>query len=382
MRTTPNLPVRRRARTVVVAGVAATLVLIAAACGGDDDDAAPTTVADTEPATTEALETTVPETTEAPTTPPPTSPPTTLAPTTTTEAVIPRMPLTGVPLEFGQTVPDRPALVVKIDNHPDARPQSGLNDADIVFEEVVEFGTRFAAVFHSGNANPVGPIRSGRTQDVDLLSGLHQPLFAWSGGNPGVTRVIAESDFIDLNPNAYRVYRRLGNNGAPHNYYSNTDELFAQFTPDDVGRPTPLFSYLRPGEAPTGDPGTRAEFNMDANDVLWEFDPATNLYLRSTDGRPHDEALTNRQVDTTNVVILETPYRPSFVDARSPEAITLGGGTAWVLSGGVVRQGVWLRDVREDGIALFDADGAAIPLQAGRTWVELFDPVDGVPAIS
>lgn len=382
MSTTHHRPAPHRARSLA-AGLAATLVLIAAACGGGDDEAAPTTtVADTEPATTEVVETTVPETTEAPTTPP-TTPPTTVAATTTTEAVIVRMPLTGIPLEFGQTVPDRPALVVKIDNNANARPQSGLNEADIVFEEVVEFGTRFAAVFHSGNANPVGPIRSGRTQDIDLLSGLHQPLFAWSGGNAGVTRVIAESDFIDLNPNQYSgLYRRQGNNGTPHNYYSSTDELFAQFTPEDVGRPTPLFSYLRPGEVPVGDPGGRAEFAMDANQVLWEFDPATNLYLRSTDGRAHNDELSDRRVDTTNVVIMETPYRPSFVDARSPEGVTIGGGTAWVLSGGVVRQGFWLRDKAEDGIGLFDANGAAIPLQAGRTWVELMDPVDGVPAIS
>ena len=162
------------------------------------------------------------------------------------------MPLTGVPLDFGQVPPDRPALVVKIDNNPRARPQSGLNTADIVFEEIVEVGTRFAAVFHSGDANPVGPIRSGRTQDIDLLSGLHRPLFAWSGGNAGVTRAIAESDFIDLNPNNVRgVYRRQGSNGAPHNFYSDTDLLFAQATPE-AGRPTPLFAYLKPGVAAGG----------------------------------------------------------------------------------------------------------------------------------
>jgi hypothetical protein len=292
------------------------------------------------------------------------------------------MPLTGVPLESGQTPPDRPALVVKIDNNPRARPQSGLNEADIVFEEVVEYGTRFAAVFHSGNANPVGPIRSGRTQDVDLLSGLHQPLFAWSGGNANVERIIAESDFIDLNPRSHPVYRRQGNNPKPHNFYSDTDILFAQATPEDKGRPTPLFAYVRPGEKPGGTNVSRAEFNMDANRVLWEFSPEIGGWLRATDGREHHDELTGDRVNTTNIVILETSYRPSVADARSPEAVTIGGGKAWVLSGGKLREGNWLRSAREDGFALFDPDGEVIELLPGRTWVELFDTADGTPSFS
>ena len=377
MSPSPHRPPIRRARRLVGATIAGSLGLVAAACAGDDDEAADTTTEETAVETTEEETTTTSSTTTSTTTS------TTLPPTTTTEVVIPRMPLTGEVLGEGQSPPDRPALVVKIDNNPRARPQSGLNEADVVFEEVVEYGTRFAAVFHSRNANPVGPIRSGRTQDIDLLSGLHQPLFAWSGGNPNVTRAIADSDFIDLNPANYgHVYRRMGNNGRPHNFYSTTDELFAQATPADVGRPTPLFSYLSPGEVPAGGPGVRAEFNMDANHVLWEFDPAFGGYRRSTDGRQHFDELSNTQLSTTNVVIMETPYRPSIADARSPEAVTIGGGRAWVLSGGVLREGTWMRMAREDGFALFDPNGLVIELLPGRTWVELFDPVDGTPGIA
>jgi hypothetical protein len=120
---------------------------------------------------------------------------------------------------------------------------------------------------------------------------------------------------------------------------------------------------------------------MDANSVRWDYDPAFGGYLRTTDGRAHNDGLSGQRVSTTNVVILETPYRPSFADANSPEAVTTGGGRAWVVSGGVVREGSWLRNTRTDGYALFDAAGAPIPLLPGRTWVELADPVDGVPAI-
>jgi hypothetical protein len=87
-------------------------------------------------------------------------------------------------------------------------------------------------------------------------------------------------------------------------------------------------------------------------------------------------------LNAANVVILDTPYRPSYVDRRSPEAVTIGGGVATVLSGGTVRTGHWLRNTRTDGIALFADDGTTIELLPGRTWVELRDPADPAPVVS
>lgn len=117
------------------------------------------------------------------------APTTTVESTTTTTTTIPPIlaPLTGLPVSTAIT---RPALVAKIDNHPKARPQWGLNQADVVYEENVEMLTRFAAVFHTNDSDPVGPIRSGRKQDIDLLEPLNSPLFAWSGGNAEVTKLV------------------------------------------------------------------------------------------------------------------------------------------------------------------------------------------------
>ncbi len=91
--------------------------------------------------------------------------------TVVTETTIPEIvnPLTGLPNTDPSTL-TRPAMVVKIDNHPSARPQMGINQADIIFEENVEKLTRLAAVFQSEGSDPVGPIRSGRFQDINLLS--------------------------------------------------------------------------------------------------------------------------------------------------------------------------------------------------------------------
>ena len=105
----------------------------------------------------------------------------TVAEATTTTIPVVRSPLTGAQAP-DETLINRPAMVVKIDNHPKARPQWGLNQADIVFEENVEQLTRFAAVFQSQGSDPVGPIRSGRLQDIDLLASLNSPLFVWIGG--------------------------------------------------------------------------------------------------------------------------------------------------------------------------------------------------------
>ena len=336
---------------------------------------APTTVATTVATTAARLATTTAAsttTTAAPTTTLP-APTTTLPATTTTIPAPARMPLTGVPLGFGQTPPDRSALVVKIDNVDEGRNQTGLNLADVVFEEVVEGqATRFAAVFHSQGANPVGPIRSGRTQDIDLLSGLNSPIFVWSGGNGNVTRAIEDSDFVSMSHvgAATRLFYRSSDRPKPHNLYSNTDPFWQQLG-WSIGRPVPLFTYLPPGQAMPGAPAGRLDVQMGKNPVRWEYDPASGLYLRSQNGRAHE--LAEGRASADNVVVLLCNYRPSVADARSPEAVTVGNGLAYVLSDGMVQIGGWSRADNRAPINLVTADGSPMPLAPGRTWVELAD---------
>jgi len=105
--------------------------------------------------------------------------------TTTTTAPLPVWPLTGLP-DAKASGPAHPAIVVKMDNSPDARPQTGINEADVVYELLVEGITRYALVFHSNLVDPVGPVRSARSSDIDLVADLSTPLFAWSGANGGV----------------------------------------------------------------------------------------------------------------------------------------------------------------------------------------------------
>jgi hypothetical protein len=298
------------------------------------------------------------------------APTTTAAPTTTVPPVL--MQLTGLPAP-DPLVALRRALVVKIDNHPQARPQFGLNAADIVYEENVEGLTRFAAVFHSTDAERVGPIRSARTQDVSLLGSLNKPLFAWSGGNAGTTAALRESDLVDVGPYTVggSVYYRdqRADESFEHTLYSGTDRLWRQ-APDGLSPPPPHFEYRSPGEAVRGEASSGVVLAMDGVDVTWLWDSATSQYLRSQNGREHRDA-TLGQVSAANVVVLEVDYRPSPADEKSPEAQTVGQGAAWVHTGGELVLGSWRRADRRDPFTLLDSDGRQIRLTPGRTWVEL-----------
>jgi hypothetical protein len=300
-----------------------------------------------------------------------------------TTAAGPVFPLTGIATSDAQAIA-RPALVVKIDNHPLARPQSGLNEADIVFEENVEQLTRFAAVFQSGSSDPVGPIRSGRTQDVAMLASLNRPLFAWSGGNARVTAAISASDLRDLSALTQKhkpAYFRSNAKSAPHNLYSKTASLFA-FAPADAGPPPAQFTYRADGAASAGDAVAGVNLSMDGLKVAWQWDAPTELFLRSSDGKPHRDAVDNAQLSTNNVVVLYVDYKPSPADFKSPEAQTIGTGNALVFSDGKVVKATWSRTDRLQPFALKDSAGSVVALTPGRTFVELgrADSAAPVPA--
>jgi hypothetical protein len=335
-------------------------LLVAACSGGGGGDTSPTASA---PGTLP----TSPLPTSVTTIPPPV---TTDAPTTTVYEG-PVYPLTGLPVD-DPAAAARPALVVKIDNHPDARPQTGLGVADLVFEENVEGITRFAAVFQSQGSDPVGPIRSGRTQDVSLLGLLDRPLFAWSGGNANVTQAIASSDFVNLSNLNQAVagpggFFRSGDRKAPHNLYAQSSKLWT-LAPAGAQPPPQQFAYRAEGEAPTGDPSPGVTVEMDGVRVEWQFDGTA--YARLQNGRPHTDAVTG-PITAANVVVLVVRYSPSPADARSPEAQTIGSGDALVFTGGSVVRGRWERSDRLQPFTLTDAAGETIALTPGRTWVEL-----------
>lgn len=349
---------------------------VAASCSGGDDDASETTPAPT-------VESTVPDTEPTTTTSSTTTTTVARSTTTTTVADVLRMPLTGEPVDDESEIPDRPALVVKISNYPlNVAPQAGLNSADIVFEEVInDQVTRLAGVYHSQDVDPVGPIRSGRAQDINLLLSLQRPLFAWSGGNPAVTRAIRESDLIDLSAvnGSSGYYRRSGRTDA-NTLYSSSEALWAQTT-DEAGRPDPVYPYIREGEELSGDPATRIEVVMDSITIVWTYDEDTDGYYRTQNGREHNTETADgvEPVWAKNVVVMLADYGRNQFDGN-PDAQVLGSNPVYVFTNGIVQEGEWLRFEPEDPFLFYDNfdDLNELPLQPGRTWMEIPRNLDDV----
>ena len=273
---------------------------------------------------------------------------------------------------------DRSALVVKIDNVVAARPQSGINDADLVFVELVEYGvTRFAAVFHSEEVPVVGPVRSLRTTDVELLQMLRQPLFANSGGNARATRIIDESPLVNIGAatrDAGSAYYRSSSRPVPHNLYSSTGALRARGG-DRGGTPTELFTIRRPGTPLPNDsvPATGVDVRYPRTSVSYTWNGAG--WARSQDGRSFTDAAGVRVAPET-VIVQFTRYGVSPADANSPEAIATGTGDAWIFTEGRVIEGTWTKPKARNATVYRDADGAEIELLPGRVWVELPPPGD------
>lgn len=332
------------------AGVVLAVVMGAAAfalAGGEGAEAAPPTTA----------------------APPPTAPPATVPLTVA--------PLTGVTADHGDRL-DRPALIVKIDNHANARPQAGLRNADLVIEERVEADiTRLAAVFHSEDADSVGPVRSTRTTDIDLAALLGRPLYASSGGNDHVLRRLRAANLVDVGHNrGGGAFRRESGRPAPHNLFTSTAGLRAK-AGESPPPPGALFGYraagapLAAGARPVA--GVALRFGgAEISRFVW--DASTETWARSQSGTPHLDAA-GTQIAPVNVVVMEISY--SFrgpVSESKPHGTTVGEGRALVFTGGHVIEGRWVRPSVGDPLHLLAADGTQILLAPGQTFLELPPP--------
>jgi len=265
---------------------------------------------------------------------------------------------------------ERPALAVKIDNVTRAHPQSGVNVADVVYEEIVEGGvTRLVAVFQSTSADMVGPVRSARTSDPPLLAAFDHPLFAYSGANRGTRTELAESTITDVGYDALTdEYWRDRSRRPPHNLYTSTDALWAHHSGRTAVPPAPfIHRYPEQPLHPSAESATGVSIDFGLTEV--DYDWNGTGWARTHGGNPHvdDEGV---RVAPANVVVQFVAYGWSKADSRSPEARTTGTGVAWVFTDGHVVVGEWNRP-DESLPATFSADGETIRLSPGNTWVAL-----------
>jgi hypothetical protein len=288
-------------------------------------------------------------------------------------------PLTGVPGDAAKLA--RPALIVKIDNAPKGRPQAGINQADIVVEEGVEGGiTRFATIFHSQDADSVGPVRSARTTDIYIASPLNHPLFAWSGSNADFVKLIRKAPLLDVGVDVKpAAYRRQPGRPNPYNLFASFSGLFAG---TQGSAPPPVFTYRAAGEAAAGDPATKTHLlwkDKVQTLVDWAWDAGSGTWKRTENGTPHVDA-SGAQVAAKNVVIQLVTYHDTGYRDRSntivPEADLIGQGDVLVLTEGKVVRGHWKKEAADKLTAYTDASGQPIKLTPGQTWIELPKPGD------
>ncbi len=290
-----------------------------------------------------------------------------------------QMPLTGMPTEV---VPHRPALIVKISNSPEARPQTGLAEADVVFEEVTEGGvTRFLAVFHSQLAEVVGPVRSARPVDAQLIAGFGDPGFAYSGAREEVRTILARTPAVSITEGAPGFFRDHGTYAshpvAPHNLFLEVQPAWEAVT-DAGARPLTSIGWEF-DEAPpsaTVASGTSVEIPMSAAfTTSWEYDAAAERYRRSQNGRP-SEVTGPARIGAANVVVLDTDH---YVGASGyPETDVLGAGPARILRDGQAFAARWSKPRETDPLALLLSDSSGpFPLKPGPTWIHLADELPG-----
>ena len=315
-------------------------------------------------------------------TPPNSTNTSTVAPTSTTMIDGPKSPLTGL-VATDPTSLGRAALIVKIDNADGAgcddaaRPQIGISRADVVYEILVEGITRFMAVFQSDMPESIGPVRSARSSDVDLIAMFNSPMFAWSGNNENVAADLSKvrGRYVDVghSSGAGNSFYRDKDRCAPHNLLVNPADLYEYAADKKTGVPTPVFAYRSTSAAlPATARATGGVRLTTGGDVVYVWNPTRNGWDRTQKGTPHLAADGKETVPISpaNVVVLEVIYANSSTPG-SPLAITLGSGKAHVFTAGKVIDGTWSRGENADAWILTDEAGAPITLTPGKTWVAL-----------
>ena len=306
-------------------------------------------------------------------------------------------------------------LGVMVENHKEAKPQSGLSSADVIYEAVAEGGiTRFLAIFYCQDGGQIGPIRSARSYFIDFLSeyGNH-PLYVHVGGanQPGPADALSQlSDYgwtayNDINqfsigfPVFWRDYDKLGHPVATeHTMYSTSEKLwdYAKSSREltEVDKKGTLWSrgftpYSFKEDASSSKRGTAQSIHLEFWSSMpdyfadWAYDPVTNLYKRSTGKEIQTDKNTNKQLTSKNIVVLFMQERNANDGYENNIHLlyrTKGTGKAEIFMDGKQIKGAWRKDSRTARILLFDSTGAPVEFNRGLIWFEIL-PTDGVVTV-
>jgi len=280
-------------------------------------------------------------------------------------------PLRGTLIEAGAAT--NPSIAAKIDNHVGARPQVGLDRTDIVFEELVEGGlTRYVAIWQSDVPEEIGPVRSIRPMDPDIVSPF-QGIIAYSGGQPRFVQLMKDSgvyNAIHGQRDTADTFYRTPSKRAPHNVLVKAQKVIAAHK--DLAAPGQQFGY---SDDLASSSAVREGKKIRRIDLVfgaasrpgWGWDETNAVFAREQAGAK-DMAASGKRLTATNVVVLRVGISTGL---GVPKTELVGSGEAWVASGGSLVHATWSKGSRTERIRLVDDTGAAIHLAPGNTWVEL-----------
>jgi hypothetical protein len=293
----------------------------------------------------------------------------------------PLCPLTAEPFPQGADR-DRPAVAVKIESSPQARPQAGIGDADLVYEEPVEGGLAWLlAVFHCKEPPLAGPVRNAHPADAAILASHAPAVFAHAGATgpagsalqalPGVRQATESADSA--------VFQRLEDRPVPHNLFVSVPKLRGLAGQKQAPAPWASFEGAT-GAAPSPSatsPARQApsvQYTQGPDTVRWAWDDGAGAYVRQLDGGPLTDTQ-GKPVAVANVVFLWVPVTESDArdafGSRTPLLTLTGEGDALVLRNGTEQSGRWTRQAEADPPTLVDRKGEPILLTPGTTWIHL-----------
>ena len=308
----------------------------------------------------------------------------------------PTASLTGL-ITTGPNLDQRRAVAVKVGNGDKrSRPQAGLAAADIVYEVLIEgTKTRFLAVFHSEMPGRVGPVRSVRSSDLDLVADLATPYLVSSGANATVLREMRRAEragtLIDVGGlRTFVPYSRDPLRRPPFNLYFHYDKLGGEGADSLPGGPpaapvAPLFDYVSPNPEGLADvSGVTVTFHERSGNVVSHvWDAAAGGWVRIQEG-----ALMITETDSgpaevapANVVVLWMPYGTSAADSESPQVSSYGSGDALLLTAGTVHEAVWERTDDRVGFRFSSTAGDPLSLSPGSTWLLLANSSRRFPVV-
>ena len=285
--------------------------------------------------------------------------------------VKPTSPLTGIELTDA-SLATRPVTGIMIENSPDARPQSGLTEAGVVYEAIAEGGiTRFLAVYQDAKPNYIGPVRSARPYYVDFIA-QYDAGYAHVGGSPQALSDIKSLGIKDLDQ-FYNgsSYMRVTDRYAPHNVYTGFDKL--DFLNTKKGYTTIKFTpFVRKPDVPQTPTARIIDFSISSPlySPQFTYDAATNTYKRAQGGEPHIDQKTKAQISPKVVIalVMDKSYDP---DGYHTDYKTVGSGKMYVFQDGIVSEGTWSKTDRKSQLVFTDKNGLPMKLNAGQTWISV-----------